>query len=296
MDFLNVPNTTNYPTESEPVDGTGGISSTAINPNAFVAATLQEEEPKKASSSKLILIGVISLFAVLSLGGSAYFLFSNSRQASADENTYEEVIIVATTVPQTPIPTPTHLLPTIAASPTPGLGETIMPTMPTPFVWFTEVPTPSPNPRRYSWEISFQKPSYTSAEVSNPSRPEFTGTMRTPLSNNAIICFTEDQSFFAFKKDTSTLSRLCDEFTPTPSQRTLTCYKYNPDTGIDVKATLYPYSSCNTASPPIQSGTYVMAVRAYYNCKLSGGNMSGIPATACSDSRDVFSYDLIYTQ
>ncbi len=300
MDFLNVPNTTNYPTESEPVDGSGGISTTAINPNTFVAATMQEDDPKKNKYSKWILIGVIGLFAVISLGATAFFFFSNSRQASANENSYEEIIVVATpmatTIPNTPIPTPTYLLPSIAPSPTLGPNETPVPTVPTPFVWFTEVPSPSPLPRRYSWEISFEKQSYTSVEVANRSRPVFKGTMRTPLAKNAVICFADDQTFFAYKKDASTLSRLCDEFTPTPSQRTLDCYKYNPDTGIEVQATLHPYSSCNSSSQPVQSGTYVMAVRAYYNCKLPGGSMSSVSPTDCSDSREVFSYDLIYTQ
>jgi hypothetical protein len=294
MDYKNVPNTTAYPTE--PMDLKGGISSGTISPNAYVAAILNSDDaaPK---SHKGIIIGVIIVFALLTFGGIGFFFYQNSQQAAASTNDdpYQTVIVQVTSPVNKPTiePTPTYLLPSVALTPTPDpLGPT--PTF-VPVVQGSPDPTPQPTSRALSWEISFPEVYYTAADVSIQSKPKFTGTLKSPFSKGATLCYAEDTVFFTKKKDSSTIQRLCDRISPTPSARILTCVKYNQDTGVKLEGFLYPVSNCGSPTSSIEPGAYVMAATVYSNCILPGSSMSGVPETACADKREVFSNDLNYT-
>lgn len=294
MDYKNVPNPTSY--SSEPIDVNGGISSGPISPNAYVAATLNSDEPKH-KSSKGIIIAVIVVFALLTIGGIGFFFYQNSQQAAASTNDdpYQTVIVQVTPPTNKPTiePTPTYLLPSVALSPTPDpSGPT--PTF-VPVVQGSPDPTSGPTPRRMGWEIYFPEMFYTSATASNPSKPRFVGTLKSPFSRDSTICYAQDQVFFTKKKDSTTIQRLCDRLDPTPETRTLTCTKYNPDKGVSLTGYLYPVSNCGNATATIESGVYVMAATIYSSCTLPGGSMSSVPESACKDKREVFSYDLTYT-
>lgn len=291
MDYKNVPNTTVYP--PEPVDLNGGISSGTISPNAYVAATLQQGDDDPHKSHRGIIIGIIVLIGLMSFGGVGFFFYQNSQRAAASTNE-SNISTVVVEVSGSPIqPTPTYLLPSVAPSPTIDINAS--PTVPPPLIQVTET-LPTPTPQRLAWEIVFEKLYYTSADVTNSIRPSFTGTLKSPFSRGVTICLAQDKIFFTRKKNAKTIERLCDDATPTPSNRTLNCYKYDPDTGIPVTASLYPSSNCSNPTSVPESTTYVMAATVYYNCSISGNQTSNVPESACRDQRDVFSYDLTYTQ
>lgn len=291
MDFRNVPNTSNYSTQ-EPVDMNGGIRSTNLSPNAYVAATLNSDDDDKPKHSyKWLLIILIAFFAVLTVGGISFFFYQNSQQAAASiTEEYETIVIVPSGATSTIMPTPTYLLPSLEVTPSPDPNKSPTPT-PT-IIMYTSTPAPT-NSRQYAWEISFDKTTYTSRDVNGATNPRFTGTLKSPFAKNATICLADDQIFFTKKQSSSTIERLCDELTPTPSSRTLKCYQYNPDTGLSVSARLYPVNNCASSQTP-ESGTYVMAVRVYHSCTFSDFK-STATATECPQSREVFSYDLTYT-
>ena len=298
MDFLNVPNTSSY--SSEPLDPNGGISSVSINPNAYVGATLNKDDEHPKHPHKWLIISVISILGILSIGATAFFFYENSQQAAASTSEVQPVdqaLADQTNGSLRPSiePTPTYLLPSIVLSPTLAPNVTIQPTDMKPFIKISDEPSPTPTPRKFSWEIGFDKASYTSADINNPQKPSFTGTLKSPFVKDVLICLTDDQVFFTKKKDAKTITRLCDQYTPTSSTRTLKCFKYDPEKGIPVSASLFPATNCSMQNAVPDSGTYIMAATVYYSCNLPGSTMTNVPMSSCSEHRDVFSYDLVYT-
>lgn len=298
MDFKNVPNTSSYPVV-EPTDPAGGISSGSIDPNAFTGATLQDSDEKPKSNTKLIYAGILILFALMTAGSIAFFFYLNSQNAAASEreNKYQPVAAVQPTARPTITiaPTPTLLLLSITPSPLPtAIPVTIFAT-PTPQKGSQ---TDAQNQQqttgtRARWEIAFEKTSYSRTDTNGVINPSFTGTLHTPLVRGKTVCTASHQTFFTEKRDEKTIARLCDDAIPTPVAYSLTCSSYDPDAGIQVSAQLYPKKNCSSGAEPPESGTYVMAVKVYYDCNVSAGATIAAPSD-CTSSRDVFSYDLYY--
>ncbi|MCX7996565.1 MAG: hypothetical protein N2691_02275 [Patescibacteria group bacterium] len=306
MDFDVTPETNTYPSYPRMTgssDLSGGMNSGSLDPTVYAGAETGTDGEKKKGPN-LFLFGAIAVIALTTIITIGFFMYLNSQGAHADTNEQditlgEELAESRPRIRATQGPSPTLVLPTIPRSPTPTpIGVT---NIPTPTIHRSDLNNAliamsgTPVQARNKWEIIFTKGTYSSRDFSGSAVKKVTGTLFTPIAKGKMVCIAADQTFFNRKVSETTIARLCDENTPTPVTRRLNCTPYNPATGIQVSAELFPGDSCDDPNATVAVGeTYVMAVRVWYNCK---GNQqaSTVPESWCEDSREVFSYDLTYT-
>lgn len=298
MDFKNVPNTTSYPIAPPAADEFGGgISSGAMNPQAYAGATLNTDTPAPKKSNAGVYVGIFAAFAVMTASSIGFFMYLNggqSARASSNENQY------AALLSQTPVPqsqTGTSPIPTIdlgsfavTLTPTPAPKITIFPTLPNNVATYTPTPAVTITPiRGNKWAISYNKMTYTPKDVSNNSG---VGTLYTPIEYGKTFCTDQSNTFFTWKKDASTIERLCDRLTPTSVVPQLVCNKSSPS-GTAISAKLLPTTDCygsKSSTPPY--GTYVMYTKVYYDCDEKQPVQS---ATTCKSTKEIFSDDFNFS-
>lgn len=297
MDFKNVPNTTSYPIAPPAVDDFGGgISSGAMNPQAYAGATLNTDSPAPKKSNAGVYVGIFAAFAVMTASSIGFFMYLNggeSARASSNDNQYA-ALLSQTPVPQngaSPIPTIDLGSFAVTLTPSPAPKITVFPTLP------NNVATPSPTPavtitpiRGNKWAVSYSKMTYTPKDITSSTG---IGTLYTPVEYGKTFCTDQSNTFFTWKKDASTIERLCDRLTPTTVMPQLVCNKSTP-AGIAISAKLLPTTDCYNAqntSPPY--GTYVMYTKVYYDCDETQTIQS--PST-CKSTKEIFSDDFNYSK
>lgn len=300
MDFKNVPNTTSYPIAPPSADEFGGgVSSGAMDPQAYAGATLNTDEPVKKKSNAGVYLGIFAAFAVMTASSIGFFMYlsgsGQSARASSNDNKYAALLSQA---PQqgtkgTPAPLPTEDLSKFAVTltPSPAPIVTIFPTLANRLATQTPTPAVTITPiRGNKWAISFTKMTYTKAELQGTS-PTATGTLYTPVEYGKIFCTDASNTFFTWKKDATTIERLCDKLTPTASQPQLLCSTSSPS-GVAISAKLYQSTDCANPVPP-PTGTYIMYTKVYYDCDNSVPTQT---ASTCKSRKDVFSDDFNFSK
>lgn len=298
MNYDVIPDTSSYPRISGAADLNGGINSGAVDPLAYAEGSSGDDTDKKKNRAILfITIGVVVVMTVIAIG---FFMYLNSQDTRASESVEFEPIEQTPPSARRPTrePEPTHVLPTMKPSPTPT--PKAVTTFPTPTINRTNQNdrqlrlSQAPGPGRFSWEIIFPKTTYRALDFGD-GRKVISATLYAPIEAGKMVCTAEDQMFFARKVSEKTLARLCDENNPTPVSRRLNCIKYDPDEGVPVQAELLPGDYCENPDTPVKMNqTYVMAVRVWFDCD-GNQNASSVPESWCHDYRDVFSYDLYYS-
>ena len=300
MDFKNVPNTTAYPIAPPSADDFGGgVSSGAMDPQAYAGATINTDAPPPKKNNVGVYVGIFAAFAVMTASSIGFFMYlsssGQSAQASSNDNKYA-ALLSQTPEPNkkgTPIPVPTVDLDSYAVTLTPSPAPiiTVFPTLPNNVATYTPTPAVTITPiRGNKWAISFSKMTYTKKELPG-SAPSAVGTLYTPIEYGKIFCTDTSNTFFTWKKDASTIERLCDRLTPTKSMPDLTCNK-SSSSGISISAKLLPTTDCaNNQVPP--TGTYVMYTKVYYDCEENAAIQS---AQTCKSVKEIFSDDFNFSK
>jgi hypothetical protein len=301
MDFKNIPNTSSYPiAQPSPDQFGGGVSSGAMDPQAYAGATLNTDTgdpPKKSNVG--VYMGIFAAFAVMTASSIGFFMYlsnnGQSTRASSNDNQYSALLS------QTPVPAkPTNPAPTIdlgtfavTLTPSPAPVITVFPTLPNNVATYTPTPAVTITPiRGNKWAISFSKMTYTPKDLPGVA-PSAVGTLYTPIEYGKLFCTDTSNTFFTWKKNNSTIERLCDRLTPTTTEPQLICNNSTPS-GVSISAKLLPTTNCaNSGSTAPPTGTYVMYTKIYYDCSTSSPTQS---KDTCKSVKEIFSDDFNFSK
>ena len=215
---------------------------------------------------------IIALFITLVIGAIILFGVSAYMKANEPPPTTTKYQFGNGSAPQPTKPAPTKVVKAPAeASPSAAL---------------------SPTGAASTWRIRMKQVNTKLSTLTDPKTATLTATLFGPIEKDSYVCTaatTSDNQYFTFKKSEKVFERLCDATMEKPAEN-LTCTKYDSDLGIPISQTIYPKTDCSEGT--IDTGTYVLYSKVFYNCDLAGKSLSSISSDACKENIEVYSDEM----